>query len=498
LNKQLKKYIGNTEWRLRNLYKIVDKHGQKVNLVPNEVQKRINQSKERYKYILKARQFGVSTNELIKLLDFTCFHKNMTVCILAHEDDAIAKLFRIVRHAYENMPEAVKPELSRGGGSIYELYFPKINSRIYCDLESRGNTIHRLHISEAAFMKDSSKLKATMEAVPIDFGQITIETTPNGIGNYSYDLWNDADSIFKKLFFPWYIFPSYRMATREKIKRTEEELALTEKAKRLFNIDLDDEQIAFRRFKKSSLKSSSHDRVRVTFEQEYPEDDQSCFLISGERVIDPMAIFEQRQIAKSIILEKDGFRIFQKPDKNKIYVCGADVAEGISKDWSFGAVMDLHSREVVATVRGKWKPEDFADKLAYLCRTYAAPGKPPPELAVERNNHGHTVLYRLNEHCRYENIYLDPKDERPGWKTTAISRPVMIDEFIDSVENKIITLNDENILDECQTLVDDDGKIQAASGKNDDTIIGTAIALQLCKKSSILSLYDDIESKILL
>jgi len=395
------------------------------------------------------------------------------------------------------MPEEIRPEPSKGGGSMYDLYFPKINSRIFCDLESRGNTIQRLHISEAAFMKDSSKLKSTIQAVPLD-GEITIETTPNGMGNYFYDLWNDKEAPYAKLFYPWYIFPSYRIATKEKIIFTEEEIALKEKAQRLFNVDITDEQIQFRRFKKSELKVSTHDRVKVTFEQEYPEDEDSCFLVSGDRVIDPMAIFDQRSEAKKLLGEKDGFYIYEKPDKNKIYVCGADVAEGISKDWSVGILMDMRSREVVAMVRGKWKPEDFADKLAFLCKQYQSPGKPLPELAVERNNHGHTVLYRLNEHCEYQNIYKDPNDERLGWKTTAITRPMMIDEFIDSVENKIVKLNAEIILSECQTLVDKDGKIQAASGKNDDAIIACSIALQLCKKSSIITLYDDIESKILL
>lgn len=496
MNKEFQKKLLSRTWRLKNLYHIVDKWGQNLKLTPNSVQERINQSTSNRKLILKARQFGVSTNELIKMLDFVCFNRNRTACIIAHEDDAIAKLFRIVRYAYENIPEMVKPELSRGGGSIYELFFPKINSRIYCDLESRGNTMQWLHISEAAFMKDSSKIKSTMQAVPLD-GIITIETTPNGLGNYFYDMWNEKDSTYEKLFYPWYIFPTYRIACVDKIVRTDEELMLSDKAKKLFKVDLTDDQIQFRRFKKSELKTSSHDKIRVTFEQEYPEDDVSCFLVSGERVIDPMSIMEHKANVTPMIGTKDGFRIYHKPDKSKIYVCGADVSEGISKDWSFGVIMEMRTREVVATVRGKWKPEDFADKLAYLCRQYAAPGKPPPELAVERNNHGHTVLYRLNEHCKYENIFLHD-DERLGWKTTSITRPMMIDELIDAVENKFIKVNDEIILDECLTLVDDKGKIQAASGKNDDGVIATAIALQLCKKSSIISLYEDIESKILL
>jgi len=498
MNDRIKKLLVSKSWRLKNLYKIVDKHGKKVNFTPNSVQKLINLETANRKIILKARQFGVSTNELIKMLDFVCFKRNMTACIIAHENDAIAKLFRIVRHAYENMPDDIKPEPSKGGGSIYELYFPKINSRIYCDLESRGNTNQWLHVSEAAFMKDSSKLKSTLQSVPLGEGIVTIETTPNGLGNYFYDLWNDKDSTYKNLFYPWYVFPSYRLSTKENIIITEEEIILKEKAKRLFNIDIDNEQIAFRRFKKSELKPSSHDKTRVTFEQEYPEDEETCFLASGQRVVDPMTILDQRQMAKKPILEKDGFVIYDKPDKNKIYVCGADVSEGISKDFSSGVLMELRTREVVATIRGKYKPEHFADKLAYLCMQYVAPGKPPPELAVERNNHGHTVLFRLYDHCKYRNIYLDKDDERPGWKTTAISRPIMIDEFIDAFENKIIKVNDEIILNEVQTLVDNNGKIEAASGKNDDTIIACSIALQLCKKSSIIDLYDDIESKIII
>lgn len=498
MNDRTRKLLANKEWRLKNLYKIVDKHGQRINLIPNTIQKRVNENKSQRKLILKARQFGISTNELIKMLDFVSFNRNKTACIIAHENDAIAKLFRIVRHAYENMPENVRPEPSKGGGSIYELYFPKINSRIYCDLESRGNTNQWLHVSEAAFMKDSSKLKSTLQSVPIDHGIVTIETTPNGMGNYFYDIWNEADTTYEKLFYPWYIFPTYQMACKEKLFRTEEELILTDKAKRLFDVDITDEQLQFRRFKKSELKTSTHDRIKVTFEQEYPEDDETCFLVSGDRVIDAMSILEQRKSSVASLGTKDGFTIYHHPDKYKTYICGADVAEGISKDWSVGVVMDQISREVVATVRGKWKPEDFADKLAYLCRKYAAPGKSPPELAVERNNHGHTVLYRLNEHCKYENIYIDPHDERLGWKTTSITRPMMIDEFIDAVENKIVKINDEIILNECNTLVDKDGKIEAASGKHDDAIIACSIALQLCKKSSIIELYDKIESKFLL
>ena len=82
MNDRIKKLLVSKSWRLKNLYKIVDKHGKKVNFTPNSVQKLINLETANRKIILKARQFGVSTNELIKMLDFVCFKRNMTACII--------------------------------------------------------------------------------------------------------------------------------------------------------------------------------------------------------------------------------------------------------------------------------------------------------------------------------------------------------------------------------------------------------------------------------
>lgn len=472
-------------WRLNNLYSIVNKNGQKVPFQPNIVQEKINQSSEKRKMILKARQFGVSTNELIKLLDWTIFNENATAAILAHEQDAIKKLFRIVRRAYEFLPDQLKPELYRGGGSMYEMFFPKINSRIYCDLQIRGDTIGRLHVSEAAFMKDSSALKATLQAVPIDSGHVTIETTPNGMANFFYDMWSDQESIYKKIFFPWYIFPEYRIKTK-KINLTDEENQLIIKAKKLYNINLDNEQIAYRRFKKSEMKSSSFDKKRVPFEQEYPEDDKSCFLSSGDAVIDSFKIDSMIQSARIPIKTISGIKFYQEPDKNKTYVIAADPAEGVGKDYSACVVLDCDNNEIAAVFRGYLKPGPFAHKLIEIANIFKDPKRLPPLLAVERNNHGHAVLLEL-DNMSYSNIYMH-KDERPGWKSDSITRPLMIDNFIQCVESDYVKIYDKDILSECLTLIDNDGKIEAAKGKHDDLIIACAIALKVKPDSKIKSL----------
>lgn len=480
-------------WRLTNLYSIIDKEGNKVPFRENVVQKRINQANETRKMVLKARQFGVSTNELIKLLDWVMFNENATAAIIAHKQDAIEKLFRIPRLAYELLPEQLKPRLNKGGGSMYEMYFPQQNSRIYCDLEVRGGTVGRLHVSEAAFMKDSAKLKATLQAVPITTGQVTIETTPNGMANYFFDMWTDQDSVYKKLFFPWYIFPEYQLPISKPLVLTEEEEQLVIKAKKQYDIILTHEQIAYRRFKKSEMRKSSFDKTVVSFEQEYPEDDKSCFLSSGDAVLDLFKINEMITNAKDPIRIINGIKIYKEPVKDRLYIIGADPAEGVGKDSSAAVVLDSVTLDLVAVYKGFLKPADFASKLVEIADLYKSPNRYPPLVAVERNNHGHAVLLEL-DHLSYPNIYCSERDQKPGWKTDGISRPLMLDRLIEAIESDYLLIYDKDILSECLTLINNNGKIEAATGKHDDLIIACAIALQIRPDSRIN--YNDIESRI--
>lgn len=479
--------LNNREWRLLNLYRIVDKNGKRQTLRPNSIQRRINADKSSRKMILKARQFGVSTNEIIKLLDHTMWTPDTTTCILAHEQDSIKKLFRIARRAYDFMPEQLKPDLDRGGGSKYEMYFPEINSRIYCDLESRGDTIQRLHVSELAFFKDPDRLKSTLQTVPLN-GSVTLETTPNGIGNFFYDMWIDKNQTYSKLFFPWYLFNEYQLKDASHITSlTQDELNLITKAKRLFGIEITRNQLAFRRLKQAELKTM--------FIQEYPEDDQTCFLSSGEASMNLVIIKEMIDAAPEPLLDDGLVKIFKHFEKGHTYVCGADTAEGYAEDYSVGVIIDINTMEQVATIRGHLKPFEFAHALKTLCMKYTYAKVQPPLLAVERNNHGHAVLLELKEHINYPHLYIHT-DDRPGWKTDLITRPIMIDSFIEAVESKNIKIKDRDILNECLTLVSLNGKIQAAEGKHDDTIIATAIALQMVIKASVLEIYKNIGSKI--
>jgi len=485
-------------WRINNLYKIVTKNSKLITFRENTHQALVNRDDSPRKMILKSRQIGFSTGCIIKMFDQTIWTPNTTSVILAHEKDSIMKLFRIVYRAYKFMNPQLRPQLDRGGGSKYEMYFPAINSRIYCDLESRSDTIQNLHISEFGLMKDDERVLATLDAVPMKGGRVIYESTPKGL-NHWYDKWNHGAE--KKFFFPWFRFIGYSIPS-EPFELNEEEQELVANTLQRYKYQITFDQLSFRRWKISEKGGGKKGTQK--FLEEYPSDPESCFLTSGDPVLDLYNIQKLISNAPQPIKDTGSVRVYKNHDKNKDYVCGADTAEGVGGDSSVGVIIEVQTRSVVAILKSSnMKPSEFAFALNELCLQYSSSSRGAPLLAVERNNHGHAVLLELNEHLSYPNLYFRKKisgeeDYSPGWVTDKITRPIMINMFVDAVENNYIKLNDTYILDECLTLINNEGKIEASAGKHDDTIIAASIGIQLLVAAGTLQIYDDLSSKILL
>lgn len=476
-------------WRLENLYRIITKKSENILFKQNKIQRLINQSTSKKKIILKARQFGVTTNEILKRFDSAIWNYNKNICIIAHKRDILDKIFSIVRYAYEKLPVDIKPALDRGGGSMYEYRFPELNSSIYVALEVRGGTVNELHISEAAFI-DHARIQATLQSVPVD-GLVTIESTPNGL-NHFYDMYVDGNNGYEKFFFPWFLHDDYRLPTKD-LDLTEDEINLVRFASLNFTESLTYGQIAFRRNK---IKTDFLNK-KQQFLKEYPEDDATCFLSSGSNPFDANILQRIKLINDPKNFQiLNGIKIAKKKEVGNHYVISADPAEGVKKDFSVAFVICVETGEDVAIFRGQLKPSDFAEKLYEIAELYAT-GNNWPLLIVERNNHGHAVILKLDETLGYPNLWLDD-DERIGHRTTAKSRPLMIDEFVDCLEYGIYKTNFNELINECLTLVDNDGKIEADTGKNDDCVMAYALGIKAANMlKSEITLYSNLQNKIL-
>jgi len=484
----LEKNLADREWRFSHLYRIRNKQRETVPLKLNAVQRAIKQDDHRFPQILKPRQVGVSTLFLIDKLDAAMYNRNYTCCVVAHEMDAIRKLFRVIRFAYDNIPDVLKPALDKGGGSMYELRFPQPNSKIYVDLESRSETIDDLHISEIAFMKNMDKVNATIDSVPVTTGRISVESTANGLNDF-YDRWQ-SPGIFKNYFFPWYFHEEYELPFNYVMQHTDNELELIDKAIKHYNITITDNQIAWRRFKIGQRGRQGF----LNFIQEYPEDDETCFLLSGGSPIDRMTLKDHK--LKTRKPRTDGaIRWYKEHDGKSRYVIGADPAEGSGGDFSAAVMLDPKTMDIVATIKCQLKPYDFAEELERMAKQVPGREGVLPLMAVERNNHGHAVIQQLNNILGYPNLYV-AKDDKLGWLTSKVTRPVMVTDFIDGMESHSIGCPDTDLISECLTLVNKNGKIEAEQGKHDDLFIAGCIATQMAIHERDMSVYDNIEKKI--
>jgi hypothetical protein len=472
-------------WRLRHLYKITDKSSHLSLYKPNAVQQALHASTSKRKITLKARQFGITTDAVLRCFDTAIWHPNKTVCILAHKQDVLDKIFNIVKTAYKNLPEELRPALDRGGGSKYEMIFPELNSRVYTTLEVRGGTIHKLHVSEAAFIP-KPRIDATLQAVPLD-GEVEFETTPNGL-NHFYDFWMESEDRYERFFFPWFFHQEYNIATSP-LSLTEDEQRLVSYALGKYGLSLSHEQIAFRRYKIKELGP------RI-FQQEYPEDDQTCFLASGSNPFDAQKLKAKMAEAPTDFQTIDQIRIYEPFHKTKTYVIGADPAEGVRSDYSVAVCYCVEDKREVAFFRSNTlRPEEFAKVIYQMGKLYSRADR-WPTVIPERNNHGHALILAL-QYLGYPSLWSDT-DEQFGHRTTVLTRPLLIDTFIEAIDSGLFDIRSRETFSECLTLVDNNGKIEAEDGKHDDTVIAAALAVKLSlERLPKVNVYKNIDTMVL-
>ena len=119
---------------------------------------------------LKARQGGITTEECIYDLDQCLFYPNQDNVIIAHSMDKAQDIFRIIKFAYDKLPQAI--EMADGRiwtkpipeyDSKSEYFFPSLNSRIKVVKNTRSITPSICHITELAYLEDAENEMAAID-----------------------------------------------------------------------------------------------------------------------------------------------------------------------------------------------------------------------------------------------------------------------------------------------------------------------------------------------
>lgn len=399
---------------------------------------------------------------------------------IAHNKDKTLDIFRIAQFAWDNLPEEIKSRYDIQYDSAKEITFGATGSRYFVDTNTRSMTVHDLHVSEVARIKDIDALFSdSIESVPAE-GDITLETTAQGLNKF-YDLWKatiEGKTDFKAHFYNWTWDTEYTATPPAQNDWIGDYRSLAKQYDLIYDIDtqfkLTPGQFYWYYLKARSLKK--------IIKSEYPTIPEEAFLSASGSVFD---LFAVSQLVPMIPIEnKYGVDIFYKPTPGHKYAIGIDTAEGVENDGTSLEIWDLTGEkkiEVASFLDKTIRPDQIADIGLKMSAYYN-----DALLIPERNNSGLTTTLKIQE-TAFPNLFVNKSiDTRTqeekneyGWRTTSGNRDIMIDDFIELFEEGNLEINSFSMIEQMKTFVrKPGGKREHDEGFHDDSLFGSFLAIQ--------------------
>lgn len=481
------------------MFRIVDRRGETCDFILNPQQRLLDEQFTRRNIIPKGRQgAGVSSYVLARYTAKCLGEENRRCVVVSHETDASARLLGRARFILTNLKGDLKPQL--GTDSVKAITFPKTGSSLWIGTAGsrrfgRGDNITDLHLSEAAFYENAEEFtKGIFPAA--EHGEITVESTGNGVGNwYHRQCVRARDGRGFRLFF----FPSHEMhdnaigfadeADREyfitHLSEELEEPALMERLSVQIGERAAGEFIRWRR-----------ERVEIDFEgdlkafrQEHPTTFDECFQSTGfsffNKVLYAPTTEWRRQSRELWLLEPH-------PLPGVRYAIGADVSGGVGGDNSVAEIIRLDTLEQVGEwASGHREPHDFGDVLDSLARQFNN-----AYINCERNNHGRVTLKRLTEvyplHLLHKGSrgadstqYIISRLEHFGTLVTEGNRGLLLGTARRLLAAECV-VHSEALHSELNTFSEQpNGKIEAEAGCFDDRVMAMVHALAVVERAQI-------------
>ena len=406
------------------------------------------------------RQCGKSTCVTSYICHYVTFNQSVNVAILANRlKTAKEELFSKLQLAYENLPHFLQQGVVEWNKTSFKL---ENGSRVMCDATSstaiRGGSYNLLLLDEYAFLPSHVAEEFYTSTYPtISAGTTTkliIVSTPNGM-NHFHKLWVDANRTtghkLKNMFVP--VEVSWR------------ETPISPGSPRLRDDEWATEQIA----------NTSPEQ----FEQEY-----GCSFLGSSNTLISTSKLNVLAPEEYLQEDKEGLRVFAKPEKDQIYFLQADVSRGQGSDFSAFTLIDGTSApyKVVASFRNNTiSPFNFPTIIKKICEQYNN-----AYALIETNDIGGQVSSILYNDLGYENVLMTRMMGRKGQmlsqgfasgksemgpRTTTQTKKLGCAILKRLIEEDKILLNDERIISELFTFVSKANTYKAEEGHNDDLVM---------------------------
>jgi hypothetical protein len=478
LGRNLDQREPNPQWQTvgmalaERMLQVRTREGRTAPLKANAAQRLFERRRGERNIVLKARQMGLTTWAAARFFLRTITHPGTLTLQVAHTQEAAEEIFRIVHRFVDWLPAELRDgPLQTSQTNARQIVFPEMDSQYRVvsagDRNAgRGLTVQNLHCSELArWPGDPAETLAGLRAAMAPGAELILESTPDGVGGCFHEEWQKAgETGMVRHFFPWWMERRYRAKAVDESTLTEEERELRARAR------LDLRQIGYRRKIRADFRGLAR--------QEFAEDEESCFLASGDSVFELAAIEARLATAtEPVERRRNGeLEIWLPALKGKEYLVAVDPASGGSGGaYSAAQVLDLETGLQCAEFAGHVGGLELARLVTVLAAEYNQAW-----LVVERNNHGSGVLALAETSCKYTRIYKQGgrQEGQPGWLTTSVSRPAALGRLGAGLVEEPERFQSRRLLGECRSFVRlPDGSTGARAGTHDDRVMAMAIGL---------------------
>uniref|UniRef100_A0A6H1ZXS0 Putative terminase n=1 Tax=viral metagenome TaxID=1070528 RepID=A0A6H1ZXS0_9ZZZZ len=450
---------------MQTMLKIEDKARDLVPFILNPIQHDMIAKATIRDVLVKPAQVGASTVQIADFMLDILTIPGTTAVIISYDEFITGRLLRKARVFYNMLKERIPSIPKMDHNSTYEMTFPDVNGSFYIGSArsftfGRGEKIDDLLLDEYGFWQpgDAERIFASaLQRVPLlPKTKVRILSTPNGEDNDFCETFRAAvegkaigKSVFKAHFYPWFIHPEYILTPDSPFclpGDDEPELhnLLPEETALIQNFNVSYNQLRWRRYKQAEMGSLRRSgNTTLLFSQEYPEDQETCFLSAGSQAHDAdtvnMKIRECYPAPDhiSVVNPKNGqsvgVDIWERPESSQGYILSIDPgkaksSESVAHIWYFTeGYIDQDKLEVsprfkhCATLAGMYEEWEMAEFCMALGKFYG-------DAVIAPEDNLDTVSHlRTYPELYYREDLKDGKITKAiGWQTNGKTKPYMI------------------------------------------------------------------------
>jgi hypothetical protein len=390
----------------------------------------------RFSIVLACRQSGKSVTSIAWLLWFVLFHGEKQVGILANKGATAREMLSRLTLMLENIPFFLQPgcqELNKG--SIKFSNNSKIIAAATSSSSIRGLSLNVIMLDEFAFVNDASTFYTSTYPV-ISSGtetKVIITSTPNGIGNMFYRLWEKAvqgTNEFKPFTIKWWDVPGRDEAWKAQTIANTSELQFSQE----FEV---------------SFIGSANTLI-------------ASDVLLGLQAGTPQRLYQQ-------------VRIYEESEPGKTYAMMVDVSKGRGQDFSTFTVIETSTtpfRQVAVFKDNLISPLLFPDIIVRLAKMYNN-----ALVLIENNDAGQIVCNSVYHEYEYENTFVSSSVKASGIGVTMTKRVKRIgcSNLKDLIESGKLQICDVDTISELSSFEAKGGSYEAGGNAHDDLVMNLVL-----------------------